>query len=140
VVVDFRSARRQAHTHYVALSKVRTLDGLFILSLCENSIHISSDVRQEMAALRADRQLELSLQFPHLFQTFQVPFLNVRSLHKHIDLVRNDAWLSPCQIIVFCETRVADSDSPEMYRINGFNVMTFPSTSNSNAKPHYGLE
>jgi len=139
VVVDFTSARHQAHTHYVALSRVRTLDGLFILSLCENSIHISSDVRQEMAALRADRQLELSLQFPHLFQTFQVTFLNVRSLHKHIDLVRNDAWLSPCQIIVFCETRVADSDSADMYSIDGFNVMTFPSTSNSNTRPHYGL-
>ena len=44
VVVDLSSARREAHSHYVALSRVRTLDGLFILNLCENKIHISSDV------------------------------------------------------------------------------------------------
>ena len=139
VVVDFSSPRRQAHTHYVALSRVRTLDGLFILNLCDNKIKISNDVKQEMTVLRSDRKFKLSLPFPHLHQTFQVTFLNVRSLHKHIDLVRNDAVLSPCQIIVFCETRIADSDHVDMYRLDNFNVIMYPSHSTNTARPHYGL-
>jgi len=36
VVVDFTSSRKEPHIHYVGLSRVRTLEGLFILNLCEN--------------------------------------------------------------------------------------------------------
>jgi len=40
VIVDFTLCRRKAHTHYVALSRVRTLDGLFILNLFDNKIQL----------------------------------------------------------------------------------------------------
>src|SRR5208282_815336 len=33
VVVDFTTNRKEAHSHYVGLSRVRSLDGLFILNL-----------------------------------------------------------------------------------------------------------
>jgi len=57
VVVDFSSSRKQAHIHYVGLSRVRKLEGLHILNLCHGKIHISPDVQQEMAELRDRRQL-----------------------------------------------------------------------------------
>ena len=90
VVVDLTSARREAHMHYVALSLVRTLSGLFILQLRENKIHISNEVKQEMTVLRTDRMMHLSLHFPQSHDSIHITFLNVRSLHQHIDLVRHD--------------------------------------------------
>jgi len=93
VVVDFTktSSRKEPHIHYVGLSRVRTLEGLFILNLCEQKIHISNNVRQETAQLQTSRRMPLSLYFPqlHASQTmFNILFLNVRSFHKHIDAVR----------------------------------------------------
>ena len=41
VVVDFMSTRTKPHSHYVRLSRVRTLQGLHILNLCANKIRIS---------------------------------------------------------------------------------------------------
>jgi len=139
VVVDFTSSRQEAHTHYVALSRVRTLDGLFILNLCDNKIHISNYVKQEMAALRAERRMTLSLHFPYLHQSLHITFLNVRSLHKHIDLVRNDPILSASHINVYCETRTSDTDCSDTYNIDGFYSVMYHSQSQTSSRPHYGL-
>ena len=90
--------------HYVALSRVRTLSGLFILQLCENKIHISNEVKQEMAVLRTDRMMHLSLHFPQSHDSIHITFLNVRALHQHIDLVRHDPILTASHINLFYST------------------------------------
>jgi len=139
IVVDLTSARKEAHMHYVALSRVRSLDGLFILALCENKIHISNDVKQEMAALRNERKMQLSLYFPHSDNSIHITFLNVRSLHKHIDLLRHDPVISASHINLFCETQVSHSDCVNMYNFETFNTIMYPSHSSGNRRPHYGL-
>jgi hypothetical protein len=66
VVVDFTTTRKDAHTHYVGLSRVKTIDGLFILNLCEKKIHVSETVKLEMFKLHSERQLSISLYQPYL--------------------------------------------------------------------------
>jgi len=142
VVVDFTSSRKEPHIHYVGLSRVRTLEGLFILNLCENKMHINENVQQKMAQLRTSRRMPISLYFPQLHAsptTFNILFLNVRSLHKHIAEVRHDYVITACDVCIFCETRAADTDDDNMYHINHFNHIIHCSSHNSHQRPHYGL-
>ena len=60
IVVNFETRRTIPHIHYVGLSRVTTIDGLFITDLCESKIGVSNDVRIEMYRLRTEGQLSLS--------------------------------------------------------------------------------
>jgi len=141
VVVDFTSTRRDAHSHYVALSRVRTLQGLFILNLCENKIHISENVKQEMEGLRSTRKLPLSLYLPSDYPptSFHVTFLNVRSLHGHIDLIRNDHVLSSSDVNMYCESRVKQSDLPHLYHVENYHMFQYSCHTHDNRRSHYGI-
>ena len=44
VVVHFQCKRAIPHIHYVGLSRVTTLEGLYITDLCENKIAVSTEV------------------------------------------------------------------------------------------------
>ena len=48
IVVNFETRRAVPHVHYVGLSRVTTIDGLFITDLYENKIAVSDDVQKEM--------------------------------------------------------------------------------------------
>ena len=142
VVVDFTSSHKEPHIHYVGLSRVRTLEGLFILNLCENKMHISENVRQEMVQLRTSRRMPISPYFPQLHAsptTFNMVFLNVRSLHKHIAEVRYDRIITACDVCTFCKTRAADTDDDAMCHIDHFNNVIHRIFHNSHQRSHYGL-
>ena len=61
IVVNFDTRRAISHIHYVGLSRVTTIDGLFITDLCENKIAVSCDVQTEMDRLRGEGKLSLSV-------------------------------------------------------------------------------
>ena len=52
IVVNFDTRKRIPHIHYVELSTVTTIEGLYITDLCENKIAVSNPLREEMARLR----------------------------------------------------------------------------------------
>ena len=58
-------ARRSEHMHYVALSRVKNLSGLHILSLNKNKITVSKKVEEEMKRLRTKAPLILYVPFLH---------------------------------------------------------------------------
>ena len=67
IVVNFDTRRAIPHIlyilyiYYVGLSRVTTIDGLFITNLCENKIAVSCDVQTEMDRLRGEGKLSLSV-------------------------------------------------------------------------------
>lgn len=61
IVVNFDTRRAIPHIHYVGLSRVTTIDGLFINDLCENKIAVSCDFHTEMDRLRGEGKLSLSV-------------------------------------------------------------------------------
>jgi len=71
--------------------------------------------------------------------TDSITFLNVRSLHKHVDLVCNDPILSASQINVYCETRTSGTDCSDTYNIDGFHSVMYHSMSQTSSRPHYGM-
>ena len=63
VVVDltqYKGVRKVPHIHYVAFSRVRKLENLFILNLNEAAIGLDEQVHVEMQRLRTEASLELS--------------------------------------------------------------------------------
>ena len=74
--------------HYVGLSRVTKIEGLYISDLCEQKILVNPHVATEMESLRTERALKLRV--TPIYNTdqvaFKVCFLNARSLHKHIEI------------------------------------------------------
>ena len=112
IVVNFETKKTIPHIHYVGLSRVTKLEGLYVTDLYENKIAVNVDVQQEMERLRTNGKLELSVtSFQEIPQTkFKICFLNARSLHKHIEDIRKDLNYVNTDISIFAETRFCFSD------------------------------
>ena len=117
IVVNFNTRRAIPRIHYVGLSRVTTIDGLYITDLCEEKIAVNPRVATEMELLRNECKLKLSV--TPIYETNQISFkicyLNARSLHKHIDDVRHDLNFTNTDINIF-------SDNDIMYNIDGYNL------------------
>ena len=125
IVVNLKAKRPIPHMHYVVLSRVTTIEGLYVTDLCENRISVNQKVVAEVEQLRTERRLQLC--FTPLYDVkyesdLKVCFLNARSLHKHIDDVRHDFNFTSSDIAIFTETRISLFDNDELYTINGFQL------------------
>ena len=54
IAVNFNTRRAIPHVHYVGLSRVTTIEGLYITDLCESKIVVNLEVKAEMQHLRKD--------------------------------------------------------------------------------------
>ena len=75
----------------------------------------------------------------HPDSRYHISFVNVRSLHKHIDCVRHDRSLLACDVNLFCETRTSSVDSSDYYHIDTFNSILYHGISTRGYRSHYGL-
>ena len=139
IVVNFDTRRTIPHIHYVGLSRVKTIEGLFITELREDKIAVSENVCQEMNRLRTEGKLSLCISPVYRAEEipFKLCFLNTRSLHKHIDDIRGDLNYSSTDVCIFAETRFSYSDNAN-YAIDGCSLFRNDSTSTSNVRPYGG--
>ena len=142
IVVNLDTKRAIAHIHYVALSRVTTIEELYVADLCENKIAIDPKVAVEMKKLRTERKLQLC--FTPLYDIDQtrlkIFYLNARSLHKHIEDVRKDFNFISADLAIFSETRFSPFDNDDMYSIDGFKLFRNDGdmTHHSNGRPYGG--
>ncbi len=61
IVVNFSTKRAIPHIHYVGLSRVTTIEGLYITDLCEEKIAVNPNVIAEMELLGTERAINLVL-------------------------------------------------------------------------------
>ena len=110
IVIEF-PARRSEHMHYVALSRVKNLSGLHILSLNENKITVSKKVEDEMKRLRTKAPLILCALFvQEIIHTTKNTISNVISLHLHFKDVACDYSVKASDISIFVETTLCNRD------------------------------
>lgn len=124
IVVNFDTKRAIPHIHYVGLSRVTTIEGLYITDLCEKKIAVSPHVKTEMERLRTQGTLELCISSLYKISQsmFKLCFLNARSLHKHIEDLRRDYNYNSSELLICAETRFSPLDTDDMYAIDGFSL------------------
>ena len=79
-VVNFDTKRTIPHIHYVGLSRVTTIEGLYITDLCEKKIAVSEDMRMEMKELRTQRKLNFCIS--PIYRADEVPFKVCLQAHE----------------------------------------------------------
>ena len=114
IVVSFELHKQKYFNYgqiYVALSRVKSLNDLFILGTFDKK-HIRADerVHEEYKRLRSspNHASIANLPFPHV-QNILITLLNIRSLRKHSIDVKHDAKIFNSDIIAFTETRLLPS-------------------------------
>ncbi|XP_060603693.1 uncharacterized protein LOC132756597 [Ruditapes philippinarum] len=147
VVIDLsqRKTRKVPHLHYVALSRVRSLEKLQILNFNEQALQVDEQVKTEMKRLLKDASLELCyvpLESIHVFSNmdFKIAFNNCRSLNKHFIDVKHDQGLLSCDIIGLAETRLHENDNDSSYQIQGYHLIRNDQcTTSTSERPPHGL-
>ena len=100
------------HTHYVALSRVKNLDDLYILNLNEAAMDLDEQFTEEMQRLQTDAALELC--YVPLYKIgsgkIKIAFNNVKSLHKHFKDIEFEPNVLAADEIDFAESRLCKRD------------------------------
>lgn len=131
--------RKIPHIHYVALSRVKSLDGLFILDFNEKSLDKDDSVDQEMVRLR-QQKMELCYQPLYtLCMNFKFLFNNARSLHKHFFDIKADPNALSADIIGIAESRLCQSDIDEKYSLDGFKIFRNDGKTDHCSRSHHGI-
>ena len=111
------------HAHYVAASRVTSLQGLQILSWNKDLISVNNDVRQHMEYLHKQRKVQLCYTLMYMMDGLKCSFLNTRSLHKHFRSVETDHNIFASDIMFLAETRLISSDDNDNYQIQTFQIV-----------------
>lgn len=133
--------KKMKHGHYVALSRIRSLNGLYIENLFPEKISIDENVITEMARLRTTGQTKLSYTDPLTVPNnlLKIGFLNARSVHAHILQIKNDHNLLSMDILAFAESRLCSIDDNNVYNLPGYQIYRNDQDSPSNKRPPHGL-
>ena len=118
IVVDMDgSSRFSPGQAYVAFSRVKTLEGLYILNFNASGIKKSAKVHEEMIRLN-DNLLNASMTLKCCdlpTNTVTIAFLNVRSIMGKLPDIEADMSLTNASILAFCETWLSPTqDSPNL--------------------------
>ena len=119
LVLDLRHVMEPAQA-YVMLSRVQALNQLFIIEkIPKQKICPSPVAMQELSRLKlaSNNDIELNI------RTFtMITSLNIRSLLKHINDLRNDYKMKKSKVICIQETWCSDSYENSHLHIDGFNL------------------
>ena len=93
-----------------------------------------------MERLRTTAKLKLCISPLHdiTFSLLKLCYLNVRSLHKHIEDIRKDLIYLSADINIFTETRFNSQDNNDMYDIAGYVLFRNDNLNSSNGSRSYG--
>ena len=86
---------------YVALSRVTSLEGLFLIGKYRsNAVSVDQKAKQEYEYLREHQSLNLDTEGYVPDKTFSFVVCNVRSLQKHFIDLSGDKTLVTCDLIL----------------------------------------
>ena len=143
IVVDltqYKGITKVPHIHYVAFSRVRKLENLYILNLNEAAIHLDERVTVEMQRLRTQAVLQLS--YTPLYKIdpckVKLAFNNARSLHKHFKDIHWEPNVLAADVIGFAESRLCTRDEDVHFALNKFRLIRLDETA-LETRPHHGL-
>ena len=126
IVIDLSQTkiRKTPHIHYVALSRVRSVDNLHILNFNEQALAMDEKVLEEMERMKTEAPLQLC--YVPMYQInsncFKVAFNNCRSLHKHFSQVKSEPNILASDVVGFSETRLCSADE-DNFQLHGYTAI-----------------
>ena len=119
IVVTFDKYFQGGHT-YVALSRSRSLEGLYLRNFNKQYIKVKKDVTAEMSRLK-ERQLQTDSVIHHQEdQHLTICQLNIQSLPAHFQDLKACKSLTDCDIIGLAETWLHPGCQSENYSLDEF--------------------
>ncbi|KAJ8025727.1 ATP-dependent DNA helicase PIF1 [Holothuria leucospilota] len=138
VAIDMSGRAVQCHIHYVALSRVTSITGLYIYDLNPAKISVDVRVAEEMGQLRTVRSMKICAPcLPHIEGSTTIIHQNVRSLRKHLTDIKCDSAMLSADVLLFTECHLSENVSNRDVNINGYKVfLNFPSHASSMHSPY----
>jgi len=102
---------------YVALSRCKSLNNLFITDFDAKNIKVNKSGLKALATMKNEQPLPL-LHQPWLNDkgnSLRLAILNTRSLQKHVDDIMNSIYLDVCDVAVYAVTRLQDDNVPNQF-------------------------
>ena len=133
--------KKRAQSHYTALSRVTSIDNLYLLALYKEKIAVHKAVKDEMYELRKNRKVKLCYTpvYNMSLTKHRIIFHDIRSLHKHIPDVRANQNYRVADIIAFAESRLTTTDADNEYAICSFQLYRNDQRPTGNSRPPHGL-
>ena len=120
VIVNMTSGSRP-HQHYVAFSRVTSLQGLYLLNGLSGQIKVDKGVIHEMERLRREAYIDLSYKPVNSYDCdLVIAIQNAQSLRLHLPQVQNDETFIDADVICLAETRLCRNDQDVDYALQGF--------------------
>ena len=138
IVVDF-TGRTQTGIHYVAMSRVRKLEKLYLLNYDTRKVKASEEVKLEMGRLRKQSYPSAVRNLYDVNAPLKVAYINAQSLHRHKGDVEHDFNLSNADVLFCSETRFQESDAKYTTEIVGMHSFRNDAEKKSVQRPPYGM-
>lgn len=132
--------RHLRHAHYVATSRVTSLEGLQIINFNEKLISVDEDVSKFLSCL-CKNPLKLSYTpVYNLTGDIKVTYLNTSTLRDHISDVKADHSIMSSDVIILSETRLSQFDNSDNYKLPSFNgPFRNEQQLNHHIQPYHGM-
>ena len=129
------------HAHYVAASRVTSLQGLQILKWNEDLISVNEDVEKHLDFLHNHKSVQLCYTPVYNLQgSLKVVYLNTRSLHKHILDVKSSHNMLASDIVIIAETQLKTSDDNSNYQLRDHShILRNDQQYSGKTRPAHGL-
>ena len=138
VVADF-TGRTQTGIHYVAMSRVREFDKLYLLNYDPRKVKASEEVKLEMGRLRQQSCPSTLRNLYDVNASLKIAYVNAQSLHRHKMDVEHDFNLSNADVLFCSETRFQESDAKYLTEILGMCSFRNDAEKKSVQRPPYGI-
>ena len=108
--------------HYIAFSRVTSIAGLYIESINEKNISVSTKVSDYLKNALQNNKLQTNIQFSNK-DTLNILLNNSRSFKKHFNAIQHNKLILQQHINIFLESKLCKHDKSIDYTIDEYMIV-----------------